>query len=90
MVLDRADPNAKALAANRVVEAIGDQEFVATTTRRVVEQFFYNAEKQTLDVTKTMAAGIAAGAPSFGAQHTVQRTTHGTETVRYGILGAYL
>ena len=98
-VLDRADPNAKALAANRVVEAVVDlyeipgeeHEFLATTTRRVIEQFFYNAEKQTFDVTKTMsattsmpaaAAGIPAGAPSFGAsreaQHTEQRTAHGT------------
>ena len=100
-VLDRADPNAKALAANRVVEAVVDlyeipeageeQEFVTTTTRRVVEQFFYNAEKQTFDVTKTMsattsmpaaAAGISAGAPSFAAsreaEHTEQRTADGT------------
>ena len=99
--LDYDNPKAKTIATNGILAAVTDlydipdggeeHEFVATTTRRVVEQFFYNAEKQTFDVTKTMlattsmpaaAAGIRAQAPSFRAsrkaQHTEQQTTQGT------------
>ena len=99
--LDYSNPKAKTIATNGILAAVTDlydipdggeeHEFVATTTRRVVEQFFYNAEKQTFDVTKTMlattsmpaaAAGIPARAPSFRAsrkaQHTEQPTAQGT------------
>ena len=99
--LDYSNPKAKTIATNGILAAVTDlydipdggeeHEFVATTTRRVVEHFFYNAEKQTFDVTKTMlattsmpaaAAGIRARAPSFRpsreAEHTEQQTAQGT------------